>query len=106
MLFNCDQRGREGGLTPDVVNRQTGAYLHRMQWVADADIGSLPIEWNWLEGWNKSPRREHRRPCISRGAVPGSRTGRMSITATCGAPSAMRLRQGVLVRERTQAAQR
>jgi hypothetical protein len=44
-------------LTPDVVNRETGAYLHRMQWVADADIGALPVEWNWLEGWNRKPER-------------------------------------------------
>ena len=42
-------------LTPEVVNRESGAYLHRMQWVADEDIGALPVEWNWLEGWNEKP---------------------------------------------------
>jgi hypothetical protein len=26
-----------------------------MQWVADDDIGELPVEWNWLEGWNEKP---------------------------------------------------
>jgi hypothetical protein len=56
MLFNCDHPAVRG-LTPEVVNRETGAYLHRMQWVADEDIGSLPVEWNWLEGWNDKPAK-------------------------------------------------
>ena len=54
MLFNCDHPAVRS-LTLDVVNRESGAYLHRMQWVADADIGELPVEWNWLEGWNEKP---------------------------------------------------
>jgi hypothetical protein len=54
MLFNCDHPAVRQ-LTPDVVNRESGAYLHRMQWVDDADIGTLPTEWNWLEGWNEKP---------------------------------------------------
>jgi lipopolysaccharide biosynthesis glycosyltransferase len=54
MLFNCDHPSVKG-LTAEVVNRETGAYLHRMQWVDDADIGSLPTTWNWLEGWNEKP---------------------------------------------------
>ncbi|MBF9050614.1 glycosyltransferase [Roseobacter sp. HKCCD9010] len=39
-------------LTPDVVNRESGAFLHRMAWVDDKEIGSLPTAYNWLEGWN------------------------------------------------------
>lgn len=54
MLFNCDHPAVQS-LTPEVVNRESGAYLHRMQWVADEDIGALPVEWNWLEGWNEKP---------------------------------------------------
>ena len=54
MLFNCNHPSVKT-LTPDVVNDQTGAYLHRMQWVADKDIGALPVTWNWLEGWNQKP---------------------------------------------------
>ena len=54
MLFNCDHPSVRS-LTPEVANSQTGAYLHRMQWVADEDIGALPVEWNWLEGWNEKP---------------------------------------------------
>ena len=56
MLFNCDHDAVRA-LTPEVVNRESGAYLHRMQWVADADIGALPVDWNWLEGWNEKPAR-------------------------------------------------
>jgi len=54
MLFNCEHPSVKS-LTPEVVNTQTGAYLHRMQWAKDEDIGSLPVTWNWLEGWNEKP---------------------------------------------------
>jgi hypothetical protein len=54
MLFNCDHPAVKS-LTPEVVSRESGAYLHRMQWVKDEDIGALPVEWNWLEGWNQKP---------------------------------------------------
>lgn len=56
MLFNCDHPAVRR-LTPEVVNRESGAYLHRMQWADDADIGALPTEWNWLEGWNEKPAK-------------------------------------------------
>ncbi len=55
MLFNCDHPSVRK-LTPEVVNRETGAYLHRMQWAADEEIGELPVTWNWLEGWNEKPK--------------------------------------------------
>jgi hypothetical protein len=54
MLMNCDHASVKK-LTPEIVNTATGAYLHRMQWVDDADLGALPVEWNWLEGWNERP---------------------------------------------------
>jgi hypothetical protein len=54
MLFNCGHPAVRS-LTPGLVNRESGAYLHRMQWVADTDIGALPVAWNWLEGWNEKP---------------------------------------------------
>ena len=54
MLFNCSHPAAKR-LTPDAVNSATAAYLHRMQWTADEDIGALPLEWNWLEGWNERP---------------------------------------------------
>lgn len=54
MLFNCAHPSTRR-LTPDVVNRETGAYLHRMQWAEDDEIGALPVDWNWLEGWSPLP---------------------------------------------------
>jgi hypothetical protein len=54
MLFDC-QHPAVRRLTPEIVNRESGAFLHRMQWAADDEIGALPVEWNWLEGWNRKP---------------------------------------------------
>jgi hypothetical protein len=54
MLFNCGHPSTQL-LTVETVNRETGAYLHRMQWAADDEIGEIPTEWNWLEGWNEKP---------------------------------------------------
>lgn len=54
MLFNCAHPSTKQ-LTPEVVNAQSGAYLHRMQWAQDDEIGALPTGWNWLEGWYDKP---------------------------------------------------
>lgn len=38
-------------LTPEIVNIQSGMYLHQFKWIADPSrIGSLPITFNYLEG--------------------------------------------------------
>jgi hypothetical protein len=37
-------------LTPAFVSAATPAELHRLAWVPDTHIGSLPLEWNWLVG--------------------------------------------------------
>jgi hypothetical protein len=47
MLFN---NARCRALTSDYVNTASGLDLHRFRWIADAEIGSLPLEWNWLVG--------------------------------------------------------
>lgn len=47
MLFNAE---RCQALTPEYVNRASGLELHRFQWIAEAEIGALPLEWNWLVG--------------------------------------------------------
>lgn len=43
---------RNLSLTPHVVNNQQGSWLHALGWLSDEDIGALPPEWNWLEGWS------------------------------------------------------
>lgn len=54
MLFDCSHPAVRT-LTPEVVNTASGAFLHRLQWAEDDDIGALATEWNWLEGWNRKP---------------------------------------------------
>lgn len=51
MLINCEHPSVQA-LTPDVVNKQTGLYLHRFQWLDNKHIGELPVTYNYLEGWN------------------------------------------------------
>lgn len=47
MLFNCDHP-KHRLLTPEFLQRTTGKFLHRFEWLDDADIGELPRVWNWL----------------------------------------------------------
>lgn len=47
MLWNC-AHPKNRVLTPEFVMRQSGAFLHRFQWLSDEDIGALPSAWNWL----------------------------------------------------------
>ena len=54
ILWNCNHP-KNKTLTPDIINTQTGQYLHRFMWLEDEDIGSLPLQWNWLVGWYKEP---------------------------------------------------
>ena len=59
MLFN---NARCRALTPDYVNGASGLELHRFAWLQDAEIGALPLEWNWLVGeypWNPDARIAH-----------------------------------------------
>jgi len=48
MLFN---NARCQALTPEFVNTASGLELHQFKWLdSDAQIGALPLEWNWLVG--------------------------------------------------------
>ncbi len=44
--------GRCAGLTPYAVNNMPGDWLHGFCWIDAEEIGGLPEEWNWLEGWS------------------------------------------------------
>lgn len=50
ILYNCGHPSN-AALTPDLVNRETGSFLHRFAWLKDEEIGVIPETWNWLEGW-------------------------------------------------------
>ena len=47
ILWNCGHEKNQI-LTPQFIEKQPGSYLHRFSWLEDDDIGSLPLEWNWL----------------------------------------------------------
>jgi len=54
ILWNCGHLSNRI-LTPYIASTQTGAYLHRFQFLSDYMIGDLPLEWNWLEGEYDKP---------------------------------------------------
>ena len=63
ILFNCSHSSNKK-LSVDLVNSETGSFLHQFKWLKDSEIGSLDERWNWLEGWtskhnNKKPFAVH-----------------------------------------------
>lgn len=42
MLVNCGHDSTKQ-LTPELVNSESGAYLHRMQWAKDGEIEAPPV---------------------------------------------------------------
>jgi lipopolysaccharide biosynthesis glycosyltransferase len=47
ILWNCEHPANSI-LTPRLIEKSSGGYLHRFSWLSDDLIGELPIEWNWL----------------------------------------------------------
>ncbi len=47
IIWNC-QHPKNKLLTPGFIGGSTGAFLHRFEWLADSEIGEIPIDWNWL----------------------------------------------------------
>ena len=63
ILFNCSHPSNKK-LSVDLVNSETGSFLHQFKWLEDNEIGRLDERWNWLEGWtsnhnNKKPFAVH-----------------------------------------------
>lgn len=54
MLLNCGHPSTQQ-LTVEAVNEQSPAWLHRMEWARNKEIGHVPLEWNWLEGEYDKP---------------------------------------------------
>ncbi|KAK4349949.1 hypothetical protein RND71_029262 [Anisodus tanguticus] len=52
VLYNCGHP-KNKALTPEVVNSESGAFLHRFMWLEDEEIGEVPFVWNFLVGHNK-----------------------------------------------------
>ena len=61
MLINCSHFAWRQ-MTPEKVNAMSGAELHQFGWIPDEQIGSLPLEWNWLcqeDGENQNAKLIH-----------------------------------------------
>tara|TARA_Y100000741_G_scaffold191613_1_gene145881 strand:- start:97 stop:804 length:708 start_codon:yes stop_codon:yes gene_type:complete len=63
IVFNCSHPSNKK-LNIDLVNSESGSYLHQFKWLKDSEIGGLDERWNWLEGWtsghnNKNPFAVH-----------------------------------------------
>lgn len=50
IIYNCAHPSNQK-LTVDLVNSESGSYLHQFKWLEDQEIGALDERWNWLEGW-------------------------------------------------------
>ena len=55
VLWN-NSHPKNKSLTKELVNTETGKFLHRFSWLDDTDIGEIPVQWNWLVGWYKDPQ--------------------------------------------------
>jgi len=49
VLWNCNHP-KTKALTPEVINRERGLWLHQFTWLDDGDIGELDPRWNHLVG--------------------------------------------------------
>ncbi len=56
VLWNCGHP-ENAKLTPEIANRESGAFLHQFRWLSDDLIGGIPETWNWLEGWSQAPEK-------------------------------------------------
>lgn len=54
VLYNCGHP-KNRALSPEKVSAETGAFLHRFQWLEDDELGAVAETWNWLEGWSQPP---------------------------------------------------
>jgi lipopolysaccharide biosynthesis glycosyltransferase len=55
VLWNCEHPSNKK-LSLLNVNQKPGSYLHQFKWLDDNEIGQLPVEWNWLVGWNSGSK--------------------------------------------------
>jgi lipopolysaccharide biosynthesis glycosyltransferase len=51
ILWNCNHSSNKK-LTIETINTCDPSYLHQFKWLKNDEIGEVPVEWNWLVGWN------------------------------------------------------
>jgi len=74
VLWNCGHPANRL-LTPAAVNERSGAFLHRFQWLEDAQIGGLPLGWNYLVGWNTKEQCPEPKAVHFTEGIPGIHPG-------------------------------
>ena len=47
VLFFLIAHPKNKMLSTDLVNSESGAFLHQFKWLDDSEIGSLDERWNW-----------------------------------------------------------
>ena len=57
IVYNCEHPSNKK-LSIELVNSETGSFLHQFKWLKDDEIGSLDERWNWLEGWTSGHNKE------------------------------------------------
>ena len=55
VLWNCSHPSNKS-LNLELVNKETGKFLHRFGWLKDSEIGPINHEWNWLVNWYNEPK--------------------------------------------------
>lgn len=55
VLWNCSHPSNKK-VTPDLINNQSGKFMHRFGWLRDDEIGEINHQWNWLIGWYEEPQ--------------------------------------------------
>lgn len=50
VMWNCEHPENKK-INLNMVNNQTGKFLHRFGWLDDKFIGKIDTSWNWLVGW-------------------------------------------------------
>lgn len=48
VLWNCGHPAHGWIKSAEYLNTRPGRDLHQFKWLTDAEIGALPLEWNWL----------------------------------------------------------
>lgn len=54
ILWNCGHPANQR-LTPYVVSKMSGQWLHAFSWLGEDQIGELAADWNWLSGIDRPP---------------------------------------------------
>lgn len=54
ILWNCGHPANQR-LTPYVVSKMSGQWLHAFSWLGEDQIGELAADWNWLAGIDRPP---------------------------------------------------